>query len=175
MTASLISKSRFAVFSSVIFSVLALSARSAKAQSTTEEDKETCKNHFAAIYKAIKAYRADKKDLPPYLSDLVPKYIKDPNVLVCPTVKRTGNVVNYGINDPRISTARRLPSPTLNRRLETCMPAPVSVQPPGPFFDSPYWRASFRRWGRSVKKGKRAPAHSPARRANSATDSNLWR
>jgi len=105
MTASLISKSRFAVFSSLIFSALALSGRSAQAQSTAEEDKETCKNHFAAIYKAIKAYRADKKDLPPYLSDLIPRYLKDPNILVCPTVKRTGNVVNYGITDPKISTA----------------------------------------------------------------------
>src|SRR4029078_7464442 len=100
MTASLISKSRFAVFSSLVFSVVALSSRAALAQSTADEDRETCKNHFMIIYKAIKAHRADKKALPPYLSDLLPKYIKDPTVLVSPTVNRAGNVVNYGINDP---------------------------------------------------------------------------
>ena len=80
MTASLISKSRFAVFSSLVFSVVAFSSRAALAQSTADEDKETCKNHFMTIYKAIKAYRADKKDMPPYFSDLIPSYLKDPNI-----------------------------------------------------------------------------------------------
>jgi len=105
MTACLLSKPRLAVFSSLIFSVAALSARSAFAQSNGDEDRETCKKNLTTIFKAMKAYRADRKDLPPYLSDLIPRYIKDPNTLVCPTVKRTGNVVNYGITDPKISTA----------------------------------------------------------------------
>ncbi len=105
MTASLLFKSRFALFSSLIFSMVALSGRSVRAQSTADDDRETCKKNLTAINKAIKAYRADKKDLPPYLSDLVPKYLKDPNILTCPAVKRTGNVVNYGITDPKISTS----------------------------------------------------------------------
>src|SRR6476620_10625768 len=102
MTASLISKSRFAVFSSLIFSFVALSTRSVVAQSGADDDRETCKRNLTTIYKAIRAYRMDKKDLPAYLSDLIPKYLKDPNTLVCPTVRRTGNVVNYGITDPKI-------------------------------------------------------------------------
>src|SRR5689334_22825765 len=100
MIASLILKSRFAVLFSLVFSIAALSQRPAGAQSTVDEDRETCKKNLTTLFKAIKAYRADKKDLPPYLSDLIPKYLKDPNALVCPTVKRTGNLVNYGISDP---------------------------------------------------------------------------
>jgi hypothetical protein len=105
MTLSSSSKLRFAVFPSLIFAILALSAASARAQATADEDRETCKKNLLTIYKAIKAYRADKKDLPPYLSELIPKYLKDPNTLVCPSVKRTGNVVNYGISDPKVSTS----------------------------------------------------------------------
>jgi hypothetical protein len=105
MIASLTLNFRAAVLSSAVFSVAALSTVQLRAQSTADEDKEACKKNLTTIYKSIRAYRSDKKDLPPYLSDLVPRYIKDPNVLVCPTVKRTGNVVNYGISDPKISTA----------------------------------------------------------------------
>jgi hypothetical protein len=105
MIACLLSKFRIAVFSTLVFSIAALSARSASAQSTADEEREACKKNLSTIYKAIKSYRADRKDLPPYLSDLIPKFIKDPNTLVCPSVKRTGTVVNYGITDPKISTA----------------------------------------------------------------------
>ncbi len=105
MTASLISKFQRAVLPCLLLLALPWAGRLASAQSTADEERETCKKNFAAIFKAIKAYRADKKDLPPYLSDLIPKYLKDPNVLVCPAVRRTGNVVNYGLSDPKISTA----------------------------------------------------------------------
>lgn len=89
----------FAIFAALSF--LAPSIRAAEA----DADRETCRKNLDAINKAIQAYRVDHKDLPAWLSDLVPKYIKDPNVLTCPVVRRTGAVETFGIEDPRISTA----------------------------------------------------------------------
>lgn len=68
-------------------------------------DRETCEKNLNTLYKAIQAYRVERKDLPAWLSDLVPKFIKDPNVLVCPVIKRTGALNTVGIEDPKISTA----------------------------------------------------------------------
>ena len=68
-------------------------------------DREICEKNLNTLYKAIHAYRVERKDLPAWLSDLVPKFIKDPNVLVCPVIKRTGSVNTFGIEDPKISTA----------------------------------------------------------------------
>ena len=85
----------------VFLSVAAFATHCLAADSSIDEDREACKKNLGVLYKAIKAYRSDKKDLPAWLSDLVPKYVKDPNALVCPTVKKTGTVVNYGITDPK--------------------------------------------------------------------------
>ena len=68
-------------------------------------DRDLCEKNLSALYKAIQAYRSDRKDLPAWLSDLVPKYIKDPNTLICPVIKKTGTVNTMGIEDPKISTA----------------------------------------------------------------------
>lgn len=92
--------------SSLFISLLALASVSPKgAEATPDEDRETCKKNLSAIFAGIKAYRAEFKDLPPWLSDLVPKYIKDPNTLVCPVTRKTGEVNNYGLEDPNLSTA----------------------------------------------------------------------
>jgi len=104
MTVPFISKQRIAVCS-LLFSLALPSTRLMAADSSSDEDRDNCKKNLAAINNAIKAYRADNKDLPAWLSDLVPKYIKDPNLLMCPVVKKTGNVMNFGIVDPKISTA----------------------------------------------------------------------
>src|SRR6478672_11940356 len=102
MIAKLISNARFA-FSSALAALFLLVPQNIRAADA--DDREACRKNLESIYKAIQAYRADHKDIPGWLSDLVPKYLKDPNVLTCPVVKRTGTVDTFGIEDPRISTA----------------------------------------------------------------------
>jgi len=104
MIAKLIPNGRFPRLFSLAISLLLL-APTLRAADSAETDREACRKNLEMIYKAIQYYRADHKDLPAWLSDLVPKYIKDPNVLTCPVVRRTGTVETFGIEDPRISTA----------------------------------------------------------------------
>src|SRR6185437_819244 len=66
------------------------------------DEKESCTQNLKAIYTAIQAYRADHKDIPRWLSDLVPKYISDANVFICPACKRTGEVEASALADPKI-------------------------------------------------------------------------
>ncbi|MDB6110623.1 MAG: hypothetical protein JWR69_2373 [Pedosphaera sp.] len=65
-----------------------------------QKDKDACTGHLLEIEKAIRAYEKDNHALPNWLSDLVPKYIADTNVLVCPVTQRTGKTANFGIVDP---------------------------------------------------------------------------
>src|SRR5579862_1328453 len=71
----------------------------------TAEERETDKQNMLVIYKALKAYEKDNTKLPDWLSDLVPKYIKDTNVLVSPVFRRTGQRQLYGNEDPRLNTS----------------------------------------------------------------------
>src|SRR5205085_791571 len=75
-----------------------------RAADDTDGDLEACRKNLGKIYDAIQAYRRDHKDLPSWISDLVPQYLKDPNVLICPATRRTGNVNNLGTEDPKITT-----------------------------------------------------------------------
>ncbi len=47
----------------------------------------------------------DHKDLPNWLSDLVPQYISDVNVLICPVSKRTGQMESGALSDPRLPSS----------------------------------------------------------------------
>ena len=76
--------------------------RAAEAAST---DLEQCQKNLSTLFKAIQLYRGDTKDLPDWLSDLVPKYVKDPNTLICPVIRKTGAVNTLGVEDPKMSTA----------------------------------------------------------------------
>lgn len=103
MIASLIVKRRIYFLFSIVLLLFSAGARTHAAELPADVDRDLCKKNLSTIYNAIKSYRADHKDIPPYLSDLVPKYLKDPNVLVCPAVRKTGNVNNFGIEDPKLS------------------------------------------------------------------------
>jgi len=106
MIASFISDRRFPAIYLVLALSLSLSSISLRAADAgTDEDRDNCKKNLTTIYNAIKAYRVDNKDVPAWLSDLIPKYLKDPNVLICPVIRKTGAVKNFGIEDPKISTA----------------------------------------------------------------------
>ncbi len=67
------------------------------------EEKQECINHLKLIYDAVQAYQVDHKDMPNWLSDLVPQYLTDANVLICPVCKRTGKAESPGLSDPKIS------------------------------------------------------------------------
>jgi hypothetical protein len=71
----------------------------------TAEERETDKQNMLVIYKALKAYEKDNAKLPDWLSDLVPKYIKDGNALVSPVFRRTGQQQLYGNEDPHLNTS----------------------------------------------------------------------
>jgi len=92
----------------LFFAVLVLSLTSGaqlRAAETAPADVEQCQKNLSTLFKAIQLYRTETKDLPDWLSDLVPKYVKDPNALICPVIKKTGAVNTMGLEDPKISTA----------------------------------------------------------------------
>jgi hypothetical protein len=72
---------------------------------TPQQERDECARNLQVINQSIQKYRKDKKDVPLWLSDLVPDYLDDPNVLVCPVTRRTGEVKNQEYSDPRISTS----------------------------------------------------------------------
>jgi hypothetical protein len=66
------------------------------------DEKEGCIRNLKIIYAAIQNYRTDHKDIPNWLSDLVPQYITDANVLTCPVCKRTGQTEISMLADPKL-------------------------------------------------------------------------
>jgi hypothetical protein len=80
-------------------------APSAEDLKLVAEDKEACIRNLKLIYEAIQAYRADHKELPNWLSDLVPQYINDANILICPACKRTGQSDASALSDPKIPSS----------------------------------------------------------------------
>ena len=73
--------------------------------SPTAEEHDADKKNLLLIYKALKSYEKEHGKLPDWLSDLVPKYIQDSNVLVSPFFLRTGKEVLYGNEDPHLKTS----------------------------------------------------------------------
>jgi hypothetical protein len=71
----------------------------------TSEDRDADRQNMLVIYKALKTYEKDHGKLPDWLSDLVPKYIQDTNVLVSPIFRRSGKEELYGNEDPHITTS----------------------------------------------------------------------
>jgi thiol-disulfide isomerase/thioredoxin len=68
-------------------------------------DIAACKKNLEKIGAAIEAYRKDHNDVPNWLSDLVPKYLSDTNVLICPVCKRTGEKSPIGVLDTDVYTS----------------------------------------------------------------------
>jgi hypothetical protein len=77
----------------------------ASAQNASADEKESCIKNLKLIYEAIQAYQTEHKDMPNWLSDLVPKYLSDANVLVCPVCRRTGQVESPPLADPNIPSS----------------------------------------------------------------------
>ena len=73
--------------------------------SIEEKERQTDKENMLKIHRAIFSYFRDHGDLPDYLSDLVPKYLPDSDVLISPKEKRTGKSVLYGREDPKLQVS----------------------------------------------------------------------
>ncbi len=69
------------------------------------EEKAACIQNLKIIYEAIRTYQTDHKDLPNWLSDLVPQYLPDANLLVCPVCRRTGGIESAPLADPKIASS----------------------------------------------------------------------
>ncbi|MEY2427776.1 MAG: hypothetical protein QOJ40_661 [Verrucomicrobiota bacterium] len=106
-------KRRFALILAMAAGVLALaSPAGAKDNSTNTAsdlalaEKEACSRNLKAIYDAIEAYRTDhNKEVPNWLSDLVPQYLNDAGLLICPVSRRTGRTEVPLLADPNISSS----------------------------------------------------------------------
>jgi hypothetical protein len=69
------------------------------------KEKGDCTKNLQTIYTAIEAYRRDHKNLPNWFSDLVPDYLPDANVLICPVCRRTGETDAAPLSDPRVASS----------------------------------------------------------------------
>jgi hypothetical protein len=63
--------------------------------STNASDAEACLKQLNTIYGAVLEYRKRNQSFPLWLSELVPDYIQDPNTLVCPYVRNTGDLKQW--------------------------------------------------------------------------------
>ncbi len=79
--------------------------RAALAQSREDREREVDKQHLRVIYQAIQAYRQKHGDMPNWLSDLVPDFISDTNILMSPVELRTGRSVLWGYGDPKVRSS----------------------------------------------------------------------
>ena len=70
--------------------------------SDDKDESAACKKNLEKINAALEAYRKDHHDVPNWLSDLVPKYLVDTNLLVCPVATRTGQQSPFGVLDPKV-------------------------------------------------------------------------
>ncbi len=66
------------------------------------EEKAACRKNLRTIYGAIQAFQEQRRDLPNWLSDLVPQYLDDANVLICPVCRRTGRTEDPPLADPKL-------------------------------------------------------------------------
>ncbi len=80
-------------------------ARAQTPPSLDEQEKEIDRQQMRQIHEAIMSYKADHDTLPDWLSDLVPKYISDAQLLVSPRERRTGISRLWGYADPKIKTS----------------------------------------------------------------------
>ena len=77
----------------------------ASAAGLAASERDACITNLNLIYQAIEAFQLEHKDLPNWLSDLVPQYLPDANVLVCPVCRRTGKTEGPPFADPKIPSS----------------------------------------------------------------------
>ena len=102
-----------AVCAAGLFAIAASSAQEASAPkappvnpfryqpSTEKSDADACCKNLEKISAAILAYRKDHKEVPNWISDLVPKYLSE-EALICPVTKKTERLSPFGALDPKL-------------------------------------------------------------------------
>ncbi len=75
---------------------------SATALSRDAEERAACIENLKTIFQAIQSFKNDHKALPNWLSDLVPQYLEDANLLICPVCRRTGKTETKALSDPKL-------------------------------------------------------------------------
>jgi hypothetical protein len=78
--------------------------------STDSKDSELCQKQMTRIYAVIQDYYKELGEFPDKLSDLIPEFLHDPEELVCPYVRNTGDLTGWRqhvdhvvFDDPRSS------------------------------------------------------------------------
>jgi len=68
------------------------------------EGMEICREHFKEICQAIEKFKADKGDIPNWLSDLYPDYLQDESLLICPVDPKQGRTerLPFAPPDPKM-------------------------------------------------------------------------
>ncbi len=96
-------------------------------------DADGCKLHLQKLAHAIAAYRKDHKDIPNWLSDLVPQYLT-PEDLICPVTAKTERLSPFGALDPKLRCSY------LYEFAPTPMTATVKAAFPGPLLTTRQWK-----------------------------------
>jgi len=102
--------------------------------SSDKDEAAACKRNLEKISAAIQAYRLENHDEPNWLSGLVPKFLADTNVLVCPVTRRTGQQSAFGVLDPSIYSSY------LYEFSPTAIPEIVRGAWPGPAMTMRQWK-----------------------------------
>ncbi|PWT90967.1 MAG: hypothetical protein C5B56_04550, partial [Proteobacteria bacterium] len=69
-------------------------------------EKNQCFTNLLRIHAALMSYQKDHQQMPDWLSDLVPKYLSDTNLLLCPVQAETGISSSWlPIEDPKITSS----------------------------------------------------------------------
>ena len=124
--------------------------------STDRDEAAACTKNLEKIQVAIEAYRKDNHDVPNWLSDLVPKYLADTNVLICPVTIRTGLQSAFGVLDPKIHSSY------LYEFTPTDIPEVVKGAWPGPKMTMREWKQQQMKLAGSEVPLVRCLLHEPA-------------
>jgi len=124
--------------------------------SDDKDEIAACKKNLEKISAAIEAYRKDHHDIPNWLHELVPKYLADTNLLVCPVTTRTGQFSPFGVLDASISTSY------LYEFTPTPIPEVVKGAWPGPAMTMREWKRQQMKLAGSEVPVVRCLLHEPA-------------
>jgi hypothetical protein len=69
-------------------------------------EKNQCSTNLLKIHAALMSYQKDHQQMPDWLSDLVPKYVPDTNLLLCPVQAETGISSSWlPVEDPKVTSS----------------------------------------------------------------------
>lgn len=103
------------------------------APSKDRADADGCRHKLEKVAGAITAYRKEHKDIPNWLSDLVPKHLAAED-LICPVTTKTDGLSPFGALDPKLRCSY------LYEFCPTPITATVKSAFPGPMMTNREWK-----------------------------------